>query len=523
MSSRNRPVDNTDVVETSTIKIRFNEGFSGEYNKSKLIEKSQYFNCLLKPCYKDYKSDIIKINVPADFETYRQVMDFVDNKDININDQNVLKIYQLAAYFLLNELKKYCFDYFMNNLNFITVEPQLALIEEYPYRDPELKELVEKFKRSGRVSFMGLYLVQFEEDDYKLKLFFPGGDLHSEFVFEESMMQKLQSDIKKKLKFHPNLEFNAQSETDREFSNMIYFKNLLVVCETAQSPYLENHVFQYNIISGIMYKVRLNCYNRTVICNNDNNLFTVSVSKQLFSTDKLALSMFEKRNDAEDLKLSKSKSFNPLDKTYNDIYKIQLYFSQCIDDLIFVFFKASSTKCNETTVWFLAICAKTLSVKMRKNLNDCLNKSPSTKRIESVDRLFYVDERQQLFLSVTVESSRRTSMWEAPLYGRYQTDVCIFDYKHPSLIYKYAYPNEFPVLEEGGFLCRTRTKFAWNNGSLFGVNTTNEHNKNEAWTTVKTYHYKDNRFVANAVVMESYKKYGFPHLPIIHSAVVVKC
>ena len=131
-----------------------------EVNKENLVRKSLYFQIITNPCFVDHKSDILEIKIPVSLECFQEVMYFLTTENININNDNVIEICHLADYFLIDDLKKICLDYFTYNLSKKTINDQITLLGKYHLVEDKFKERALKFKQSSRLVYSGLYIIK---------------------------------------------------------------------------------------------------------------------------------------------------------------------------------------------------------------------------------------------------------------------------------------------------------------------------------------------------------------------------
>ena len=128
-------------------------------NRRELLEKSAYFRAILKPCFRDHRSDLIELHIPGSYEVFKKVMQFINTGVITLDIETVFGTCHLALYLQIDCLPRLCLDHFTCNLNRNTVEKQLQVMDEF-YLDEEFKERALLFKGSGRASFSGLYFLQ---------------------------------------------------------------------------------------------------------------------------------------------------------------------------------------------------------------------------------------------------------------------------------------------------------------------------------------------------------------------------
>ena len=165
------------------LKVRLNKDDVFVVNKEKMLEKSHYFNSITKSCFADHKSEFTDVCIPTSADDFKQVIDYVSTDTINLTNDNIFEIFQVADYLQIESLSQVCFDFFIHNLNSKTVDQQLSLMENYPLLCNDFKEKALKFKKSGRPSVKGLYVSEFDysiNGRYCFKLVTDGPD----YVFD---------------------------------------------------------------------------------------------------------------------------------------------------------------------------------------------------------------------------------------------------------------------------------------------------------------------------------------------------
>ena len=138
--------------------MRFNKEHIFVVNKEKLIEKSHYFKSITKSCFADHKSEFVEVNIPASFELFKQVIDYLVTDHIDIDANDVFELLKVSDYLDIECLSSLCFNCFIFNLYLKTLDHQLSIIEKQPMSYKTFIKAALKFKSTTVPSIKGLYL-----------------------------------------------------------------------------------------------------------------------------------------------------------------------------------------------------------------------------------------------------------------------------------------------------------------------------------------------------------------------------
>ena len=368
-------------------------------NRQKLLEKSGYYRAILKPCFKDHKSDSIKLQIPGSCQVFTKVMHFINTNIITLDIETVLETCHLALYLQIDCLPQLCFDHFTHNLNQNTLEKQLHLMTKYSYLDKEFKERALLFEASGRPSYSGFYILE-----YKL--------------MEENCVGKYLKSFSKDFKSHHMfLKLKNDTNSERKNTSSLHYFDLMICFVVLKD--MKWFLCQYDLLSGkssmliinenVEYMVRYTDYLASdryeipVVCSNDNKLFIISktVNKDEVS---LLLSVFQRNNVTACLKMCKQIRFFATFGTH-------MYFSHCYDDKIYIFYRKSSMfdaepESDYENIYLLTICEKSLRVLKNQKLS---TKSKTLAEgildedteITDFEKMFVCQKQEKLFIRMT--------------------------------------------------------------------------------------------------------------------------
>ena len=474
---------------TTTLKVCFNKNKVVDVDREKMLKLSDYFTSITKTCYRDHKSNVVEVNFHSSFDTFKQVMDFVDTGNINLDDKSVYDICELGQYLQIDSLQKPCLDYFTYNLNSITVETQLNLLQNHYFLDGEFTERALKFKESGRPSFSGLYFLE-------------RCDLFSNSVVSLNVVSSDFSHVHK----ISDIEFHGQGR----FCEVEYFNNSIIfVCKSFESQYL----YQYDLTIGIMNKISLKLKDRVNVCCNNKNFFTVNVTKNEKSKNFISLSVYGKLGKTQKLSLSKKITFDPSFEDVEDAEifthaNLRLLFIHCNDNRVYVFYcgDEETTDVRLDKMLLMTICLKTFStIKLEwvKNLitNYCklLTESPLVNHLSFCKKMFWLKDEQKLFIRMNL----------------YNTKSLVFDTKKHAF---YFNTNINPHCYEGIYSANGNTlyeilvkedteKFHNLQGCLYTFDCKSpEEESITSWIEVKSYEYKTGKFVDEKMMLKTVKK-----------------
>ena len=97
-----------------------------------MLQKFIYFNSIKNSSFADHKSEFFEVCIQTRADDFKQVIDYVNNDTINLTNDNLLEIFQVADYLQIGSLSQVCFDLFIHNLNSKAVDQQLSLMDNYP-------------------------------------------------------------------------------------------------------------------------------------------------------------------------------------------------------------------------------------------------------------------------------------------------------------------------------------------------------------------------------------------------------
>ena len=360
-------------------------------NRRELLEKSAYFRAILKPCFRDHNSDLIKLCIPGSYEVFKKVMRFINTGIITLDVKTVFETCHLALYLQIDCLPQLCLDHFTYNLNRNTLEKQLHLMKKYQfYLDKEFEERAMLFKDSGRSSFSGVYFLQ-----NKTK----GDGIY---------LKNFSKDFKS---VNTLLELKKVSYPTIHKSPLQYFDRMLCFVVLKDLKWC---LCQYNLVSAkstmliFIENVKKSCCDEPVICSNENKLFICT--KTVKKKDKMVLlvSMFQRENITGSLKLCKQKTiFN-----FFDTFTSRMYFSHCYDDKLYIFYHKPVTHDHDNlfdfeNIYLLTICNKSLRVLKNQKLSTAsitLDEGLLEGKTEFIKlkKMFVCQKQAKLFIEMTI-------------------------------------------------------------------------------------------------------------------------
>ena len=215
LNSSSFDIDNTiQSLNKTMIQVRLNEEYIFNVVRKNMLEKSLYFQAIQQTCFKDHHSEFIEVKYPAEFNTFKEVMRFINYGIINLDSESNLEVYQIAVYLQMDELQQFCLEYFTYNLNREILEIQLNMFNKYLFYDRRFKERALKFKESGRDAFSGLYFMYTEASIKKITL---------KYFSKETSSVSTITDV----------NHNKNEKTKLELQ---YFCKTLVVCTALRLP-----------------------------------------------------------------------------------------------------------------------------------------------------------------------------------------------------------------------------------------------------------------------------------------------
>ena len=112
-------------------------------HKSILSTSSQYFSSLFCGSYKDSLDSWVDLSaVTTDYVTLEAVISFIYIGEIEIHEQNIAEIVKLAAYFVLEQLLKFCSQFMQETLSKDTCLEYYILSFNHGLLDNETKSSI---------------------------------------------------------------------------------------------------------------------------------------------------------------------------------------------------------------------------------------------------------------------------------------------------------------------------------------------------------------------------------------------
>ena len=392
------------TVEEETVKVVFNQQFTVEVNKVKLLEKSEYFRAIMSSNFSEHKKGYADVIFEASTESFQQLMSYVNTGKININIEIVFEIYELANYLQISCLSKKCLNIFINNLNSKTVGHQLSKMKKNPFLYEDLKELAFKFKESGKPSYSGLYTLEspsFSRGSYSIQI------INNQYEHCE---------------YRHNFCGERYCGDYNQLKILQRFRNSMIISDK-KWLYTRGHLslfglIQYCLISGKTNYLPLNDYSEynenTIVCfDDDKTFFLLRTFIRKDINTKVSLSILGKKYDSEKIKIYKTKIFDlSSERKAEDFLETFIYFAVCDDETLFIFYTRCE-KCKKpysyhryssgSDVYILTISTKTLTVLSNRRLVECLqfDEKKSTKREDNFkifEKIFHHNKTHKLFI-----------------------------------------------------------------------------------------------------------------------------
>ena len=372
------PNEETNVqifFDNGTVKVRFNGNKYIEVNKQKLLESSPYFQNMLSSCFKDHKTEYVEVNYPGSFETFERSMQFVNNGDVVLSDENGFNTFELADYLQMDNLQKRCLDQFTSSLTRDNVLTKFNLLESLNFPVKEFKQRAFNFVEN---QFSGLYYIRSKTYDQPTSVL--------KYFSEE------------------NNTFRSTGCNYGEDSvqlDLHYINNTLIMCPTrAPVNYVERNMVMYDLITGKTNETKLNFEGSAVSCSNEINMFIVSVAQE----------NSEKKMYIEILDIKNYNHFRSTKETVDSSLiaanKISyFYFAHFFEDKIYLFYKAADSMNN----YMMIVCTKTKRITGNINLaNNDLFRDDTTiddhcRNLISrsdLSKLFHYEKENKLFIKL---------------------------------------------------------------------------------------------------------------------------
>ena len=338
--------------KTEMLKICFNGGDVIEVDRKKLLQKSLYFQAITNSSFNDHKKDIVEVNFDASFQTFQQVINYVETGDIKRKNDYVLEIFELSTYLQIECIIKKFKDTFVYNLNTRTLSDQLNRIKNNPLLK-DFEEVALKFEKSGKPSVSGLYILE------KLK--------------NGRVFMRLKSPINEEIgcKLFPEhfegvyrKQINVMKPAVTPLVIVGRFHNSLIISDSS------SYLYQYNLITGIT--VDLEVLGMQKVCWNDEKVFAVGLVGH-YNGFKLKVSVLSSDNCDEQLKVTKTKVFE-------SIKVAGLLGVFCCNEKVYIMYTFNKHPCRPNVmlgkelfnVNLLVLCAKTLAFLKRFRVKDIL-------------------------------------------------------------------------------------------------------------------------------------------------------
>ena len=232
------------------------------------------------------------MNFDASFEVFQQVVNYIETDEIKRKNDHVLEIFELATYLQVDSLIEKCKDVFIYNLDTRTLYGQLKRIKNNPLLK-DFEEVALKFKKSGKPSISGLYILENLKDrEFFMNLQSPVNEESdcklSPVYFEGDYRQKI--DV---------MRFVFLPKIVGRFHNSLIISGMF------------SNLCQYNLITGVT--TNLDMSRIQIVCWNDENVFAVGsvdhwVEEKYYGL-KLKVSSLSTENCDEKLKVTKTKMF----------------------------------------------------------------------------------------------------------------------------------------------------------------------------------------------------------------------
>ena len=128
-----------------------------------MYESSTYFQNILSYRFKDHKNEYVEVNSPTSYEVFEKAMEFVNNGELDLNDEhfsetfgisilfesnfgleltddNIFATFELADYLQMDMLKNWCLDQFTSSLTRDNVQRKFNMLESLDFPVCEFKQ-----------------------------------------------------------------------------------------------------------------------------------------------------------------------------------------------------------------------------------------------------------------------------------------------------------------------------------------------------------------------------------------------
>ena len=247
METNQKPPTSQEQSKTEdSLKVLFNHKQVLKVGKQKAILSCEYFEKILNPSFLDHKSDTLKLNFSSSPESIKKMMSYIDTIQINLSRDDVLEIFSISSYLQCKSLKNLCLQYFTKSLNMNHVESQLKLFSD-DISFHEFKEIATEFKKTKRLTYSGIYIVEQNNNHFGFKMLSEG---------PKQVCQLTRPKLKLSDYYAP---VNLNSK--------LYFHNLYKICE-------------YDLIRGTWNNIKHPKKSVvSIICAYNNKLYIFMIEK----------------------------------------------------------------------------------------------------------------------------------------------------------------------------------------------------------------------------------------------------
>ena len=348
---------------TEVLRICFNGYAVIEVDRKKLLQKSLYFQAISNPSFNDHEKDNLGVNFDASFEVFQQVVNYIETDEIKRKNDHVLEIFELATYLQIDSLIEKCKDIFIYNLNTRTLYGQLKRIKNNPLLK-DFEDVALKFKKSGKPSISGLYILKKLEDG--------------------KVFMHLQSPVNEESDCKPSpVYFKGDYRQEIDVMRFVFlpkivgrFHNSLIISDSS------SYLYQYNLITGIT--VDLEVLGMQKVCLNDEKVFAVG-SVDHYNDLKLKVSVLSSDNCDEQLKVTKTKVFESIEVvSFLGVFYCneKIYIMYTTNKSVhhtFAFKPDTNLGKHLNFVRLVILCAKTLKVLRRFKIKDIIHDEENLK------------------------------------------------------------------------------------------------------------------------------------------------
>ena len=326
-----------------TEKVRFNGNKIIEVNRQNLLESSPYFQNILSSCFKDHKTEYVEVNYPGSFETFDFVMQFINYGDLELKEENIFDIFQLADYLQMDKIKTCCLDKFTSSLDRNNVQSKFNMLKTFNFPVEEFKQRAQSFIKNISC---GIYFMQTDmqarPQRSHLNLFSEENNTFSEIIY--------------------------LNHTEKDQLDLHRFDNTLVMCPSTRAQNsTEPNMIMYDLITGRTKTTKLSFEGPAVSCSNEKRLFVISVSIGYSGMKVFYVEMFHINNYRE-FHSSKNTVYS---SSYDVNNSLIFHFAHFFDDKIYVFYQSSyNNACPSLNNEMIVVCSKTMRLLQHLNLAD---------------------------------------------------------------------------------------------------------------------------------------------------------